>query len=194
MTDRLVEYSNKIQELLADKRATERAYKANEDRRLSAVKDAEDIETASAILQAVGKAVQEKLHRRLSGVVSRCLSAVFEDPYSLLIKFVNKRGRTEAEIVFVRDGQEVDPMTASGGGVVDVAAFALRIACICMSYPKSRRLVVLDEPFRFLSEGYRDAGRQILETLATEMQCQFLVVTHIPQLSTGEVVELKKST
>jgi ABC-type sulfate/molybdate transport systems ATPase subunit len=51
-------------------------------------------------------------------------------------------------------------------------------------------LVVLDEPFRFLSEQYRAAGRQILESLADEMDCQFILVTHIKELSAGQVIHM----
>jgi DNA repair exonuclease SbcCD ATPase subunit len=148
------------------------------------------LDEAISILQAVGKEVQAIVHKRLADVVSRCLAAVFDDPYQIDIEFSAKRNRTEASITFVRDGQAVNPMTASGGGVVDVAAFALRIAAICLQYPAPRRLVVLDEPFRFLSEQYREAGRQILESLADEMDCQFILVTHIKELSAGQVIHM----
>ena len=85
---------------------------------------------------------------------------------------------------------EVDPMDGSGGGVVDVAAFALRVSCLMLSQPPLRRLLVLDEPFKFVSEGFRGRVRKMLETLADEMKLQIVMVTHIRELETGKIIEL----
>lgn len=148
------------------------------------------VEEAQQILQAVVQTVQREIHTRVASVVCRCLEAVFDEPYEFRIHFERKRGQTEARLVFVRDGAEIDPITASGGGVVDVASFALRLACLMLTQPPVRRLVVLDEPFKFVSEGYRPAVRAMLETLSAEMGVQFVVVTHIDELQTGTVVQL----
>ena len=83
-------------------------------------------------------------------------------------------------------------MSASGGGVVDVAAFALRLSCLMLSKPPLRRLLVLDEPFKFVSAEHRDRIQTLLRTLAEEMRIQILMVTHIEQLVTGDVLELAK--
>src|SRR6185503_13063551 len=97
----------------------ETAAKAKAERTLTRTQDAQEI------LQLLAQAVQQQAHTKISGVVSSCLSAVFDDPYEFRVQFDRKRGRTEASLRFVRGGLEVDPLTASGGGVVDVAAFAL---------------------------------------------------------------------
>jgi len=85
---------------------------------------------------------------------------------------------------------EVDPLTASGGGVVDVAAFALRVACLVLYRPRLSRVVVLDEPFRFVSMQYQENVRQMLEQLSTDMNIQIVQVTHNPNLTTGKVIDL----
>ncbi len=158
------------------------------------LKDAEqrlkDSQSAQEVLQFLAQAVQQKAHQRISEVVSSCLSAVFDDPYQFKIEFERKRGRTEAQLRFVRRDLDVEPLTASGGGVVDVAAFALRVACLVMHRPRLSRLVVLDEPFRFVSAQYRENVRQMLEELAKDMDIQILMVTHIEELETGKVIEL----
>ncbi len=149
-----------------------------------------DLEQAQAIVQAVAKRVQEQVHARISSVVSRALETVFDEPYEFRIVFEQKRGKTEAALVFVRNGLEVDPMTASGGGVVDVAAFALRLACLLLHRPSVQRLLVLDEPFKFVSAEYRPRLRVLLERLSKDMDVQIIMVTHIPELKVGKVVEL----
>lgn len=160
----------------------------------SFVEDSEDflsdVEKARDVVQRVGQAVQREAHDRLAGVVSRCLEAVFEEPYEFRIAFDRKRNQTEAHLVFVRDGMEINPLDAAGGGVVDVAAFALRLSSLMLKRPASRRFLCLDEPMRFVSEGYRPRVRKMMESLAGQMQCQILVVTHAPELVAGKVIEL----
>jgi len=150
----------------------------------------EDAESARMLLQAVAAMVQQRAHGQIASIVSRCLEAVFEDPYEFRIEFEEKRGKTEAKILFTRNGEQVDPMSASGGGVVDVAAFAARVACLVLSRPARRRLLLLDEPWKYLSSEYRPRMKGLIETLADEMQVQFVIVTHDLQLATGKIVEI----
>lgn len=148
-------------------------------------------QAAQEILQLVAQAVQQQVHERMSKVVSSCLSAVFgEEAYEFKIVFERKRGRTEASLRFTRRGLDIDPMTASGGGAIDVAAFALRVACLVLHRPRLSRILVLDEPFRFVSAEYQDNVRTMLEQLSADMGVQLLMVTHNEALATGKIIEL----
>jgi len=140
--------------------------------------------------QAIAETVQEAAHARIAAVVTRCLAAVFDEPYEFAIMFERMRGRTEARLCLMRNGQEHSAMDACGGGVVDVAAFALRISCLMLAKPPRRRLVVLDEPFKFVSRDRRERVRAMLEALASELDVQFVMVTHIEELCCGEVIEI----
>lgn len=145
---------------------------------------------AQELLQHLAQAVQQQAHQRISEVVSSCLAAVFDDPYEFKIVFERKRGRTEAHLHFVRGSLEVDPLTASGGGMVDVAAFALRVACLVLHRPRLQRVVVLDEPFRFVSAQYQGAVHSMLENLSKKMEVQMIMVTHNERYMTGKVIDL----
>lgn len=153
----------------------------------------EALEEAQKLAQRVSQTIQTTAHSQIAEIVSRCL-AIFEEPYTFQIHFDRKRGRTEARLTFQRDGLEVDPLGASGGGVVDVASFALRVACLMLSRPPCRRLLVLDEPFKMLSWAhgfpYRERVRELLESLSAEMGIQIVMVTHDPELTCGKVIEL----
>jgi len=150
----------------------------------------ERTQEAQEILQLISQAVQQKAHERISEVVSSCLSAVFDDPYEFKIQFERKRGKTEAELRFTRRGLDVDPLTSCGGGMVDVAAFALRVACVMLHRPRLSRVIVLDEPFKFVSAQYRANVRSMMEGLAEDLGIQIVQVTHIEELETGKVVEI----
>jgi len=150
-------------------------------------------EESRKILQSVAQAVQQSAHNRIASVVSRCLESVFDDPYEFKIEFVQKRGRTEANLHFLRNGMFLDPMTASGGGVIDVASFALRASCLLLSRPRLRRVIVLDEPMKFVSAEYRGRVRHMLEELSGELGIQFIVVTHIRELECGKVIQIESN-
>ena len=158
------------------------------------VQQAEDhyyaAEEAQQVVQAVAETVQEQAHDRIAGVVSRALATVFEQPYEFVIEFERSRGRTEARLRFVRDGQSVSPIDSSGGGVVDVAAFALRVSCMMLKRPAARRVLVLDEPFRFVSANYRPRVAAMLQGLAEDLSMQVVMVTHFAELRVGKVVEV----
>ena len=151
------------------------------------------LQQIQGIVQQLSQATQQRAHQRISSVVSSCLSAVFDDPYEFKIKFVQRRGKTEADLVFCRDGLELsDPLNELGGGVIDVAAFALRMACILLSKPKKRRLIVLDEPFKNIrGEENKKRTKDMLIRMANEMGIQVIINTDIPSYQLGTIVELE---
>lgn len=128
-------------------------------------------EEAQSLIQTVAQTVQQIAHQQIASVVTRCLKTVFgEEGYDFHIEFERKRGKTEARLLFLKDGNEVSPTGASGGGAVDVAAFALRLAALVLVRPKRRRLLVLDEPLKWLNGStYQERVGELLEMLAKEM-------------------------
>ena len=188
---RLLEYRRRVNAQLTELDLARRRYREEAkaltavDERLSAAREAQQL------VQSIAQEVQQRAHTQIASVVSQCLEAVFDEPYRFQIIFEQKRGTTEARLIFDRDeAGEVDPMSASGGGVVDVAAFALRLACLLLSRPQRRRVVILDEPFKFVSASYRPRLRTLLESLAREKAVQFIIVTHINELKIGNIIEL----
>ena len=146
---------------------------------------------AHVAIQQVATSIQQKAHDRIAAIVTRCLKTVFEEDLEFRIFFETKANRTEARLAFVKDGKEVDPMEESGGGLVDVAAFAVRLSCLLLAKPPLRKLLILDEPFRFLSREYRERMKDLLLTLSSELGVQFIIVTHIEEFRVGTVVELQ---
>lgn len=171
------------------------AYKLALDKARQDVKDFEeeyyDTDEAQQIVQAVAETIQEEAHNRIAGVVTQCLTTVFPDePCEFKINFERARGRTEARLVFVQEGKEIVPLESDSGGMVDVAAFALRLSSLMLSRPACRRVVVLDEPFKFVSVGHRAAVRAMLERLTKDLGVQFIMVTHIEELRCGHIIDL----
>ncbi len=149
------------------------------------------IEQAQEVLQTIAHEVEQKAHDRIAGIVTHCLRSVFgDDAYEFQLVFEKKRGRTECRPGFMRDGHEVHPLRGAGGGTADVAAFALRLVCLVLSVPQSRRVLILDEPLKWLSPEYTEPAKALIEELSQKMGVQFIIVTHNEDLLTGKVIRI----
>jgi DNA repair exonuclease SbcCD ATPase subunit len=138
----------------------------------------DNLEQARELIREAGLRTQQQLQYHISDITSLALSAVFEDPYELKVDFVQRRNKTECDLIFVRDGKEIDPLEASGYGAVDVASFALRVASWSMQQPRTRNVIILDEPMRFLSEDRQPYAGKMVKELSERLGLQFIIVTH----------------
>ena len=135
-------------------------------------------ELAREVVREVGLKTQQQLQFHISDITSLALESVFNEPYQLKVEFVQRRNKTECDLKFVRKDSEMDPLTASGGGAVDVAAFALRIASWSMTHPRTRNTIILDEPLRFLSVDNQEKASRMIKEISQRLGVQFIIVTH----------------
>ena len=154
------------------------------------------VEQAQVFLQTVAQNTQEKLKFQIEDIVNLALESVFPNEYEFKIDFNVSRGKTDAELIFLdkRTGQNIDPMEASGGGVIDLTCFALRISAWALENGTDN-LIILDEPFKFVSRDLQERAGEILKTLSEKMKLQILMVTHIPEFIevADKVFEVKKN-
>lgn len=148
-----------------------------------------DTQEAQQIAQFVATETQQSIIEHVTDIVSLALEAVFGGAaYKFGIEFVERRGKSEADIFFIRDSHRVDPMDAAGGGAVDVAAMALRVALWSIARSAGKAIsetIILDEPFRFLSVDLQPRAGEMLRVMSSKLGVQFIIVTHIPALSAG---------
>lgn len=140
----------------------------------------DDCQKARVIVQKVAEETQQKISFQISNLVSLALASVFPDPYEFKVNFVQRRNKTECDLLFVKNGEECEPLTAAGGGAVDVASFALRVAI--WSLRKTRPTFVLDEPGKFLSRDLQSKFSAVIKELSYRLQVQFIIVSHIPEI------------
>lgn len=151
-------------------------------------------EEAQLIIQTVAELTQNQLVFHVTEIVTLALASVFQNPYEFGIEFVQRRGRTECDLFFMRNGKQVDPMDASGGGAVDVAAFALQIALWSLGRPRYRNTLILDEPLKFLKgEDLPEKGALMIKEISERLGIQVIMVSHIPDQIEGSdrVFEMK---
>jgi DNA repair exonuclease SbcCD ATPase subunit len=137
------------------------------------------IERAAAIISMVGLATQQELEFRISDLVTMALEVIpFDEDYRFVVEFVQRRGRTECDLFLVgQSGNRVRILDASGGGVANVVALALRVSLWSLS-KGIRPTLVLDEPFPFLrtKEAHAKAG-ELLKTISEKLGLQIIMIT-----------------
>lgn len=135
--------------------------------------------------------MQQKVHRQIAAVVSKCLRSVYGTAYDFEIEFTRKRGKTGAVLWLIKDGHRTDPKDDSGG-VRDVVALGLRVAQLLLERPAKEKVLILDEPFKGIhGEEYQRRAAKLIETLASEMDIQFVIISGLKWLrEIGKVVHL----
>lgn len=142
-------------------------------------------EQSQIIIQKIAQETQENLSWKLSEIVTLALNSIFDDPYTFQVEFIIKRGKTEVEFKLLKDGNEYHPTNDTGGGVVDVVSFALRIVMWSLKKPRTRNTIILDEPFRFLSRELQPKASLLLQELSNKLNLQFIMVSHSEDLIEG---------
>ena len=148
-------------------------------------KDYINHEQAREIIKFVGTETQQQLRFHISDITSMALESIFNDPYKLNVNFVERRGKIECDLKFERNNSLIKPLEASGGGVVDIASFALRIASWSMSNPRTRNCILLDEPTKHLSEELREKASIMIKEISKRLGIQFIIISHDPVLATS---------
>lgn len=174
----LIEIRNNLERRKGQKQqiesSIEKLLKLNKDTKRKLLRH----EEAREIIRSVGMKTQQQLSFHISDITSLAMDAVFKKPYQLQVDFIQRRNKTECDLSFERDGVKIDPLSASGGGAVDVASFALRIASWSMMSPRSRNTIILDEPLRFLSGDNQERASAMIKEISQKLGIQFIIITH----------------
>ena len=154
-------------------------------------KNVKNLEKAHEIVKVVGGETQQQLHYHISDITSLALEGVFENPYKLVLDFVERRGKIECDLLFERNGETIKPKRASGYGALDISSLALRTACWSMQSPRTRPTIIIDEPFRNLSEKYHEPASQMVKEISDKLGIQFIISTHTQALASYADREFK---
>ena len=150
---------------------------------------------AQIFMQEVAQKTQSNIVLHIENIIDKALEAVFQDEYKFKFNFEQKRGKTEVEYFLERkDGNIVDVINGVGGGIIDIVSFALRIA-VWTLLNNCENIIILDEPFRFLSLELQERAGEILNELSKSLRIQFIIVTHNDKLIefADEVFKISKN-
>lgn len=138
---------------------------------------------ARALIQDVGKQTQQQLEYHISSIVTTAIMSVFEEEIEFKVEFVERRGKTECDFWFVKDSEKMNPVFSSGGGLLDITSFALRISFWHLN--QNRNVMIFDEPMRFLSKELVPKAVEMVRMLSEKLGIQFIIVSHIEYFVEG---------
>lgn len=159
-----------LQEQIADKRL------------LIAEKEthSEYLTKARWILSEASRITQQRFSGYLESLVTKALTSVFDRPFKFIVDFVMKRNKSECYF-YVQDGDKEPevPKDEMGGGCVDLVSIALRTVLWSLENPRSRNVLILDEPMKFVGKGVllSRAGKMLKE-ISHKLGFQLIMVTH----------------
>jgi len=150
-----------------------------------------NLEKAQVFIQNVAKKTQEQLKYHIEDVVQLALDSIFPDEYQFSINFEVKYGKTSCNLVFKNNDYEIDIMKAAGGGVVDIASLALRVAI--WSIGKTDNVLILDEPIKNIQPAsLQMEAWNIIQRLSQQLNLQFIIITN--STNNGEALTYDDTT
>lgn len=169
----------------------------------------ETLESAYALLVAVSDSQRQVIRARLEQLVTLALQGVFRNDMRFMLDtqisrgavsctpkvgYLNERSKKTIPADYLNE-QDFDwyPLDEVGGGVVDVVAFAFRVSILSMYRPKRRQLLIMDEPFKHVSDNYLPNVAEVVRQLAHSCGIQFVIVSHEQELAgaADKVIEIE---
>lgn len=147
-------------------------------------KEQDDLNLTMAYFNKLVDSKRKEVMDKVVGIVTYGLQTVFQNPtMKLVVKERMQRNQKFYTLGISIDGVETDDWNSASGGVVDVTSFMLRV--VLLSVSSNRRFLVLDEPFKGLSKGYRENLGDFLRSLSEKMGIQFFIVSHQQEIDSA---------
>lgn len=145
-----------------------------------------ELEQCLLVLQKLGGHQREIARKRLEELGTLALQYSLGPDNQLIIQLKEVRKKPIAEVYVYNKttGFQTDPLEANGGGIVDILSIAMRIVALqCIQNPSVEGPILLDEPFKMVSEEYIPMIVNFTKTISQEFGRQIILVTHNPYLA-----------
>lgn len=142
----------------------------------NSMKEIEALEKAQRIIQTVAKQTVTNLEVHFSDIGSLAIASVFPYPVTFKAVVELRRGQVEIDTLFEEFGKSQKPEGSSGGGIVDVADYALVIACWVLD--QNRPTIIFDEPFRNVSPSFHKKLSEMVKAISEDFGLQQIIISH----------------
>lgn len=139
------------------------------------------------VLTEAQQITQQRFKEKVETLVGLAIKSCFRDrDFDFELVFEEKRNQMEVRPVIyetingVREPYE-NPEDDVNGGLIDVISFALRIVLWSLERPRSRPIIVLDEPMKNMGR-LVTLGGQMLSEIAHDLGFQLIIITHEDKL------------
>lgn len=134
------------------------------------------------LLVETSKEIQKQFKQNVEVLITHAIQTIYKYPYIFKLNFEMKRNNLEVTPIVKKGKTSLQPKEDMGGGILDVIAMALKIILWHLEEPRTRAVLFLDEPFRFLGSLANKAG-YMLKYLSRYFGLQIIMTTHDKKLS-----------
>lgn len=164
LTQNIVELTNREQSLLTQS--------VKESQRSS------DLTKVLALFKDIAQLEEFRSRNVFISIINFGLNIVFGPDILFDLKQTDDKRGVFYKPIVIKRGKIEDLLDSSGGGLLDVISFLARIVVLVNFFKPDQRTIRLDEPFKFLDDSYSDKIPELLQSLSTEFQIQFIISSH----------------
>jgi len=142
----------------------------------------EDYDKILKLLQTLSDMKKDKIKNKIEKLITRGLSSVYSENYEYELDYEIKRDSIYVSPYVIQfiDGKKLKTpiLDSRGGGISDIISFLNRVIILALYKPVLRMVMILDEPFKWVSREYLVNINKLLRTLNSLLKIQFIIVTH----------------
>jgi len=142
-----------------------------------------DMVEARNIISEAARITQQQFKMLVEELVTTAIQAVFPNKdYKFIMQFVLQNNRPQINLL-VQDGENEPyiPKEEQGGGLLDIISFALRVVLWSLEKPRSRNILIMDEPFRWTGN-LTELAANMMKEISKKLGLQIIMVTHDERL------------
>jgi DNA repair exonuclease SbcCD ATPase subunit len=145
----------------------------------------EDTTKARWVLNQVSLLTQKKFQEHVERLVTFALQSIYDRDLRFVTKFDIVRNKAECQLLVQEGNKEpFEPEEEMGGGILDVISFALRVVLWSLRKPRSRNVLYLDEPWRFIGKGsLLKKAVNMMKEVSKRLNLQMIINTHISEIA-----------
>lgn len=134
---------------------------------------------ARNIITEASRITQEQFKEFVEQLTTLAIQSVFPDKdYRFIVDFTLQSNRSMIELLVQQgDKEPYVPEDEQGGALLDIISFVLRVILWSLERPRSRNVIVLDEPFRFCGD-FTSLAASFMKEISHKLKIQILLVTH----------------
>lgn len=143
----------------------------------------QDWELVAILFTETSEYAREQLKSRIEKTVTAALQSIIDDSdIRFKVEIDQKAGQPVAEwkVCSLYNGEWVaeSPEDSRGGGISDIVSIALRLALLELARPKSKGVLIADEPGKHVSAEYAPDLAEFLQEYSLKTGRAIIMTTH----------------
>lgn len=180
---KIEEYREIINNKVAQRQLLKKQYKQKNTLLLNDRKRLQILFKVQEAIQEVARQTQTEIKIHITDIVNLAIDSIpFEEkPDYFDMEFVIRRNQTECDLFYMQNGNKMNPILSSGGGLLDITSFALQIACWSLQFENKNNTIIFDEPFKNINDPEKKLNLmeyicEMVKKISDKLNIQFIIV------------------